>query len=57
MSNFRQVIYSENDELVKESIVELDNRIKPKGVEVIFSKIKNLIIFLRIKKKELSRRN
>ena len=39
-----QVIYSENDELVtKESIVELDNRIKSqKGVEVLFSKNKKL---------------
>ena len=37
-----QVIYR-NDELVtKESITELDNRIKSqKGVEVVFSKIKN----------------
>ena len=35
-----QVVYSDNDELVtKESIIELDNRIKSqKGVEVIFSK-------------------
>ena len=35
-----QVIYSDNDELVsKESIIELDNRIKSqKGVEVIFQK-------------------
>ena len=34
-----QVVYSDNDELVtKESIIELDNRIKSqKGVEVIFS--------------------
>ena len=48
-----QVIYSENDELVtKESINELDNRIKSqKGVEVIFSRIKNSNHFLRIKKK------
>ena len=48
-----QVIYSENDELVtKESILELDNRIKSqKGVEVIFSKIKNSNHFLKIKKK------
>ena len=48
-----QVVYSENDELVtKESIVELDNRIKSqKGVEVIFSKLKIQITFLKIKKK------
>ena len=48
-----QVIYSENDELVtKESINELDNRIKSqKGVEVIFSKIKNSNHFLKIRKK------
>ena len=45
-----QVIYSENDELVtKESIIELDNRIKSqKGVEVIFSKIKNSNHFFKI---------
>ena len=50
-----QVIYSENDELVtKESIIEMDNRIKSqKGVEVVFSKLKILIIFLKIKKKSL----
>ena len=48
-----QVVYSENDELVtKESIIELDNRIKSqKGVEVIFLKLKTQIIFLKIKKK------
>ena len=51
-----QVVYSDNDELVtKESINELDNRIKSqKGVEVIFSKSKALIIFLKIRKKILS---
>ena len=50
-----QVIYSENDELVtRESINELDNRIKSqKGVEVIFSKIKNSNHFSK-KKKELA---
>ena len=50
-----QVIYSENDELVsKERIVELDNRIKSqKGVEVIFSKIKNSNHFFKDKEKEL----
>ena len=51
-----QVVYSENDELVtKESINELDNRIKSqKGVEVIFSKIKNSNHFFKDKEKELS---
>jgi alpha/beta superfamily hydrolase len=51
-----QVIHSENDELVtKESIDELDNRIKnQKGVEVIFSKIKNSNHFFKNKEKELS---
>ena len=51
-----QVIYSENDELVtKESINELDNRIKSqKGVEVIFSKIKNSNHFFKNKEKELT---
>ena len=51
-----QVIYSDNDELVtKESINELDNRIKSqKGVEVIFSKIKNSNHFFKSKEKELT---
>ena len=51
-----QVIFSENDELVtKESIIELDNRIKSqKGVEVIFSKIKNSNHFFKNKEKELT---
>ena len=51
-----QVIFSENDELVtKESIVELDNRIKSqKGVEVNFSKIKNSNHFFKNKEKELT---
>ena len=50
-----QVIHSENDELVtKESINELDNRIKnQKGVEVIFSKIKNSNHFFKDKEKDL----
>ena len=54
MSYSGQVVY-DNDELVtKESINELDNRIKSqKGVEVIFSKIKGANHFLRIKKKIL----
>ena len=47
--------YSDNDELVtQDSINELDNRIKSqKGVEVIFSKIKDANHFLKTKKKEL----
>ena len=51
-----QIIYSDNDELVsKESITELDNRIKSqKGVEVIFSKIKNSNHFFKNKEKELT---
>ena len=51
-----QVIYSENDELVtKESIIDLDNRIKSqKGVEVLFSKIKNSNHFFKNKEKELT---
>ena len=50
-----QVIYSENDELVTtESIIELDNRIKSqKGVEVLFSKIKNSNHCFKNKEKEL----
>ena len=50
-----QVIYSENDELVtKESINDLDNRIKnQKGVDVIFSKIKNSNHFFKDKEKDL----
>ncbi len=54
-----QVIYSENDELVtKESINELDNRIKSqKGVEVIFSKIKNSNHFFKNKEKRAFIRN
>ena len=51
-----KVIYSEKDELVtKESINELDNRIKnQKGVEVIFSEIKNSNHFFKDKEKELT---
>ena len=51
-----QVVYSDNDELVtKESITELDNRIKSqKGVEVIFSKIKSSNHFFKNKEKELT---
>ena len=52
-----QVIYSEDDELVtKESITELDNRIKnQKGIEVIFTKIKNANHFFKDKENELSK--
>ena len=40
--------------MTKESILELDNRIKSqKGVEVIFSKIKNSNHFFKDKEKEL----
>ena len=50
-----QVVYSESDELVtKESIEELDRRIKSqKGIEVLFSKIKNSNHFFADKEKEL----
>ena len=50
------MVYSENDELVtKESINELDERIKSqKGVEVIFSKIRNSNHFFKNKEKELT---
>jgi alpha/beta superfamily hydrolase len=50
-----QVVYSDNDELVtKESIIDLDNRIKSqKGVEVLFSKIKGSNHFFKDKEKEL----
>ena len=50
------MVYSENDELVnKDSIIDLDNRIKSqKGVEVIFSQIKNSNHFFKNKEKELT---
>ena len=50
-----QVVYSDNDELVtKDSIIELDNRIKSqKGVEVLFSKIKGANHFFKEKEDEL----
>ncbi len=50
-----QVVYSDGDELVtKESIDELDRRIKiQKGIEVIFSKIKDANHFFRNKEEEL----
>ena len=52
-----QVVYSENDELVTtESIAELDNRIKSqKGVEVLFSKIKNANHFFKDKETDLKK--
>tara|TARA_B100000965_G_scaffold268035_1_gene226622 strand:- start:612 stop:914 length:303 start_codon:yes stop_codon:yes gene_type:complete len=50
-----QVVYSDSDELVtKESIEELDRRIKSqKGIEVLFSKIKNANHFFKDKENEL----
>ena len=50
-----QLIYSDTDELVtKESIDELDKRIKnQKGIEVIFSRIKNANHFFKNKEDEL----
>ena len=52
-----QVLYSDGDELVtKESIDELDKRIKnQKGIEVIFTKIKDANHFFKNKEKELSK--
>jgi|TARA_B110000881_G_C18582243_1_gene522484 alpha/beta superfamily hydrolase len=46
-----QIVYSDNDELVtKESIIELDNRIKSqKNVDVLFSKIKDSNHFFKNK--------
>ena len=51
-----QVIYSDSDELVTtESILELDRRIKnQKGVEVIFSKIKDANHFFKNKEDKLN---
>ena len=48
-------MYSDSDELVtKESIKELDDRIKSqKGIEVIFSQIKNSNHFFKDKENEL----
>ena len=50
-----QVLYSESDELVsKESIKELDDRIKSqKGIEVIFSQIKNANHFFKDKENDV----
>ena len=52
-----QVIFSESDELVtRESINELDKRIKnQKGIEVIFTKIKNSNHFFKNKENELAK--
>ena len=52
-----QVLYSDNDELVtKESIDELDKRIKnQKGIEVVFTAIKNANHFFKDKEDELSK--
>tara|TARA_B100001094_G_C18068491_1_gene738723 strand:+ start:250 stop:906 length:657 start_codon:yes stop_codon:yes gene_type:complete len=51
-----QVIYSDTDELVTlESVMELDRRIKSqKGVEVVFSKIKNANHFFKNKEDKLA---
>jgi len=50
-----QVIYSDTDELVtKESIEELDRRIKSqKGIEVVFSKVKNANHFFKEREEDL----
>ena len=50
-----QVIYSDSDELVtKESIEELDKRIKnQKGIEVLFSKVKDANHFFKGKEEDL----
>ena len=50
-----QVVYSDSDELVtKESIQELDRRIKSqKGIEVIFSEVKDSNHFFKGKEQEL----
>jgi alpha/beta superfamily hydrolase len=52
-----QVVYSEADELVtKESIDELNERIKnQKGIEVIFTKIKDANHFFKNKEDELAK--
>ena len=49
------ILFNYRDIIKKESIDELDNRIKSqKGVEVIFSKIKNSNHFFKNKEKELT---
>ena len=52
-----QVLYSDSDELVtRESIEELDKRIKnQKGIEVLFSKIKDANHFFKDKEEELKK--
>ena len=52
-----QIIYSDKDELIsQESIDELDRRIKSqKGIEVIFSKIKDANHFFKNKEDELTK--
>ena len=52
-----QIIYGEKDELVsKESINDLNNRLKnQKGIEVIFSEIKNSNHFFKGKEEELNK--
>ena len=52
---YGQVIYSDTDELVsKESIEELDRRIKSqKGIEVVFSKVKNANHFFKEREEDL----
>jgi len=52
-----QILYSDGDELVTmESIDELNNRIKnQKGIEVVFTKIKNSNHFFKNKEEVLSK--
>jgi alpha/beta superfamily hydrolase len=52
-----QVLYSDGDELVtKESMEELDKRIKSqKGIEVLFTKIKDANHFFKDKENELAK--
>ena len=52
-----QIIYGEKDELVsKNSIIDLNNRLKSqKGIEVIFSEIKNSNHFFKGKEDELKK--
>ena len=52
-----QILYGEKDELVsKNSIIDLNNRLKSqKGIEVIFSEIKNSNHFFKDKEEELQK--
>ena len=52
-----QIIYGEKDELVsKNSINELNNRLKnQKGIEVVFSEIKNSNHFFKDREEELKK--